>query len=72
MKSMKSITLPISRTCECLIQVSPFKACGKPTAWAYRATGVGWMALCEECAKPHIDISEPIQTLLAKGERLTK
>jgi 3-oxoacyl-[acyl-carrier-protein] synthase III len=62
-------TAPISPTCE--VMTGPgIERCGKRTAYAYPASGRGWMALCAKCATRHIDDAgtEPIDTLIAKGE----
>lgn len=61
------LTAPISPTCETLRGPSH---CGRPTAYAYKAYGGGWMALCDYHAEPHLAIAKPLKALLAKGETL--
>lgn len=66
---MSWITQPISRTCEYLIAGQ--NTCAKPTSNAYKSHGMGWMALCDEHAKPHLDYAPSINFLVADGEKLT-
>lgn len=67
----KWITQPISETCEAIVGTNPaVRHCGQPTRFAYKAMGHGWMAMCGHHAAKHLDYSEPIETLLAKGETL--
>jgi hypothetical protein len=60
---------PISRTCEVVLDFNTNRRCGKPTAKAYKASGMGWMALCEECGKPHDEEATDIKLLIAQGEK---
>lgn len=58
---------PISPTCECRLSG---KACGAPTAWAYKAMGNGWMPLCHEHGQKHLPHAQHITTLILAGHTL--
>lgn len=60
------ITRPISKTCE--YSLSGIQNCGNPTTHAYKAAGMGWMALCADHANPHLEYADKIDDLIRAGE----
>lgn len=67
-------TAPISATCEVMmLKTKNGMMCGKPTTYAYPASGFGWMALCHDHAQRHIsDGAQPITELFLQGETIIK
>lgn len=62
----------ISKTCEVFPVGIDERACGKPTAYAYPASGGGFMALCTEHAKPHMGAGgvKPVAEWNAEANRV--
>lgn len=67
---MNWISQPVSRTCEVLCGRGAHP-CGKPTTYAYMASRLGWMALCDAHAVNHLPYALPISHPQVKAAGFT-